>query len=125
MRLAIYIFFQKAAFFNKTRKEDNFEKNYTDAQIALVMVWIQLQALWCLESEKQFLLLLGMVMLFILLEHRELVWRWLTMVQLDSSRMFWPMSFIPRIILSEVSRCIQNSSTDFIAASSFAKVFNV
>ena len=65
MRLAIYIFFQKAAFFNKTRKEDNFEKNYTDAQIALVMVWIQLQALWCLESEKQFLLLLGMVMLFI------------------------------------------------------------
>ena len=65
MRLAIYIFFQKAAFFNKTRKEDNFEKNYTDAQIALVMVWIQLQALWCLESEKQFLLLLGMVRLFI------------------------------------------------------------
>ena len=55
MRLTIYIFFQKAAFFNKTRKDDNFEKNYTDAQIALVMVWIQLQALWCLESEKQFM----------------------------------------------------------------------
>lgn len=52
MRLTIYIFFQKVAFFNKTRKDDNFEKNYMDAQIALVMVWIQLQALWCLESEK-------------------------------------------------------------------------
>ena len=52
MRLTIYIFFQKAAFFNKTRKDDNFERNYTDAQIALVTVWIQLQALWCLESEK-------------------------------------------------------------------------
>lgn len=35
--LIIYIFFQKVTFFNKTRKEDNFEKNM-DAQVPLVMV---------------------------------------------------------------------------------------